>query len=260
METKEKPPLDVEQALDLILGLAAHTSGVEGQRQFGQLLITEYFVKLRERYQNDSEATRYLDNLLASVSSAVRGFAVARQATQVRWEALRAVQERQLELARRISRYSPLHEEGWFGKLLGGGGGAGAFGLIANVLSSSEWTWLFASLLGMFVGICLLDFVLQRLSTNRMSAIERAGPVEQEETWRKKTIEQYRMILRDFLLTAIKLREEFYPHMTTFNGKKVFPSNGIPHMDFDMTTGVRATVEELEVFLNQLIDRHMSFD
>ena len=57
---ENKIPLRLEQALDLILAIPAHRSSNVNHARFGNLVLEEYFMKLRDEYKNDKIAYMYL--------------------------------------------------------------------------------------------------------------------------------------------------------------------------------------------------------
>ncbi len=109
-----RPPVDVEQWLDFVIGAAAHRSRDQAQRKFGELLIDRYFVTLRDEYRNDPVARAYLDNMLCAVASAIRGFSVVRDLSATNWEAINDARERETARAERIDRFAPFKKDGYW--------------------------------------------------------------------------------------------------------------------------------------------------
>src|SRR5689334_18985207 len=97
METIEnRPPIDVESAIDLILAAAAHRSNNAKHSEFGKFILDQYFIKLREEYKDDPIGKRYLDNLFAAIAAAIRGFSVERDIFGTQWLSLQ--EQKQYEL------------------------------------------------------------------------------------------------------------------------------------------------------------------
>jgi hypothetical protein len=113
---ESKVPLRIEQAVDLILTIPAHRSSNNNHAQFGNLIIEEYFIKLREEYKSDKNAYMYLNNLFAAIGSSVRAFSVQRDIFQTKWNALGKVKNSSLERASRLDKYSPFN--GNIGKII----------------------------------------------------------------------------------------------------------------------------------------------
>jgi hypothetical protein len=262
-----KPPLDIEEALDLVLAAAAHRSSNERHAEFGRILLDEYFVKLRERYKADELASRYLDNLFACVASAVRAFSVERDIFGTRWNYLLQQRKYAIERANSLDRYSPFKEEGVWGKvfsIIGGGGLGGLVGeFITNWLGQSNVLLIFSIGIGVLVGLFAIDFLLNLYRERVLAKVEKDFPRTLEESWRQETLAQYKLILRQFLLSAIKVREEWYPHLPTINGKRVFMSYDIQHIQFEAdcatTNEAPGSIESLWKELDKIVERHMAF-
>lgn len=119
------PPLDIEQALDLVLAATAHRSQNEKQSQFGKLIIDQYFVNLKEQYKDDETARKYLNNILISAASAVRAFSVAHDIFGTRWQSMVEQKKYELERINKLDEYSPFKEKGYWGKIISIISGAG---------------------------------------------------------------------------------------------------------------------------------------
>jgi len=138
----EKPLLDVEQAIDLILATPSMFSkNSEGQRNFGKLIVEEYYSKLRAENKDDPIAYRYLVNLFALISSTVRAFGVQRDIFETRWKAIEEIKQQEIDAAKKLTDYSPFRGgrvweklEGFIVSLLGGGG----IGATAGILIKTE--------------------------------------------------------------------------------------------------------------------------
>lgn len=264
-----KPPLDIEETLDLVLAAAAHRSSNDKHAEFGRMLLEEYFVKLRERYRSDEVACRYLDNLLACAASAVRALSVARDIFGTRWESFSNLRQHAIISANRLDTYSPLRGGRVLGKILSIISGISSGGLISEVLK----TWLGQSNilllssigLGFLLGLFGFDFFLDRYKQHLIKKVESDLPKSLEESWRYQTLQQYRVILRNFLLAAIKVREQWYPNMPTLDGMKVFERYNILHIQFcgenspNLNRDVLLPIEALWEQLDKIIDRHMAF-
>jgi hypothetical protein len=259
------PPLDIEQAIDLVLALPAHRSQNPQHAAFGQLLLQEYFVKLRERYIGDECAIGYLDNLFACIASAVRAFSVERDILGTRWQSMLEQRKREIERANRLDRFSPFREDGVWGKALaiigGAGGGAIAGEMLKSITSSSNVFVAGSVLLGSIFGLFLVDLALDLVRNRMMERIERQFPQSLLQTWRSETIVNYKKILKQFLWSAIRIKEEWYPGLSTFDGKMIYTSYQIPHFDFhgeQQNAKVGELPPELETKLSEIIDGHMA--
>jgi len=266
--TSKKPPLDIEQAIDLILATPAMFSKKsEGQREFGKMIVEEYYLKLRVENKDDPIAYRYLVNLFAAISSAVRAFGVQRDIFETSWKAIDDIKKAELEAAKSLTDYSPFREGQFWKKLegyiLGGLGGGGLGFVIGALLARAEYPKLVILgfvIFGVVIGIILLDVFLQRIKHRRIKQIMNDYPVDLTKKWKEETLPKYRKIIKDFLYTAIKLREEFYPDLSTIGDKKVFAGNTIPHISFGSDkSGDGLSKEEIESFLDKVIERHFAF-
>jgi hypothetical protein len=257
---KGKPPLDIEPALDLIIAAAAHTSARPAHAEFGAKLIDEYLVKLRERYQDDPVASRYLDNLCTVIAWAIRGLAVERQRFETQRKALESVQEIESKHLQGLMAYSPLNKEGIFHKALWAlaSGGLSMGGLLISGQSTGI-SVLVALGLAALLSI-ITDWWLSARQAKKLRELKQMEPSRIDEAW-MKPLEQYRKIAKGFLLSAIRIREEFYPHLTTLNGQRVFETYTIPHVQFSEKAieGTQTDWEPLLQEIERIVERHFSF-
>lgn len=212
------PPLSPEAALDLILALPAHRSSNERHSKFGAVLVDEYFTRLREQYTHDNTAYGYLTELMATVAAAVRAFSVTRDIFGTRWSALVAVRDQKLAEAEQIRSYSPLHGDSIWGRIwsvLTSLGGTGVLGYRSQLrLERSPW-WLWGAIFVVVLPISLILFhlVLNGLANLKCRNAQSSLPEKIDETWRERTLQDYRETLRHFLVNAAKLHVKWYPEV-----------------------------------------------
>lgn len=266
MDQHSKPPLDVEQTLDLILAAAAHRSSNDKHSEFGHLIITEYFIKLRENYRDDPVAMRYLDNLMAAAASAIRAFSVERDLFGTRWQAF--IQQKQFELdrANKLDEYSPFKEKGIWGKFISLAGGAGVGAVLGELIQqyTIESGLLLPGMIiaGAISALILFDIFLNWYRDRELRKIELTFPITLESDWRERSLVSYRVILRQFLISAIKIREEFYPDLPTIFGERLFAAYQIPHIQFIPGTELEAdrkTTDGIDPVLDTIVERHFAF-
>lgn len=264
----EKPPLDIEQAIDLILATPSMFSKhSEGQREFGKLIVEEYYSKLREENKNDLVAYRYIVNLFALISSAVRAFGVQHSIFETSWKTIEDIKQNELEAAKRITDYSPFRGGHFWEKFQGlmislfGGGGIGA--VVGVFLKTENYKTLIAALVlvGWAIGIIALDYWLNRRKDNRINEVLKKYPTDVSAKWKADIIPQYKKIIRQFLLSAIKVREEFYPDLPTYENSKIFQSNIFPHIQFEKIEKEKVVLdrEKLDEYINKIVERHFAF-
>jgi len=267
METNQsiQPPVDIEQWLDFVIAAAAHRSRDEAQRKFGELLINHYFVTLRDEYKDDPVARMYLDNTLCAVASAIRGFSVVRDVFATNWETIEEAKKQEKARAERLDAFAPFKNDGYWKSAVAV---AGALGLLSPILAGFQQSignlpWILITALA--VGVLLLLFGMELfvgwLRDRRLTKLEERFPRDLYEFWREQSLENYRMVSRQFLLLAIKIREEFYPNLTTLDQRKVFEDYAVPHID----CGVRGEIDrqndlkELEERLAAIVEQHFAF-
>ncbi len=265
----EKPPLDIEQAIDLILATPAMFSKhSEGQRDFGKLIVEEYYSKLRAENKDDPAAYRYLVNLFALISSAVRAFGVQRSIFETNWKAIEEIKQHELEAAKRLTDYSPFRGGKFWEKLQGlivslsGGGGVGA--AVGILLKTDNYKIAFIialTLVGCVIGIIGLDLLLHKMKDSHISTVLKKYPTDVTDKWKSEIIPQYKKIIRNFLLSAIKVREEFYPDLPTFENSHMFQTNNIAHIQFrKIEVGdISFDKERFDEYINNIIERHFAF-
>jgi hypothetical protein len=262
-----KPPLDIEQTLDLVLAATSHRSQNEKHSQFGKLIIDQYFVNLKEQYKDDETARKYLDNILISAASAVRAFSVVRDIFGTRWQSLAEQKKYELERINKLDDYSPFKEKGYWGKIISIISGAGigsAMGEAAkNYYNTSNILILSLGAVGIAVGLFAFDFILNIYRERRIKKINLNFPETLESDWKTKTLKQYKSILKDFLISAIKIREQYYPELPSILNEKIFEKYNIPHIQFNESLNVNSLIdfpEKFDKYLDEIINRHFSLN
>lgn len=266
MSESSRPPLDVEQAMDVVLAAAAHRSTEERHREFGKMVLDRYFTQLREDYKDDPTAKGYLDNLTASMASAIRAFSVERDRFGRRIKALETEKQQQVEATNRILDYSPLKEKGVWGKafsIIGGGGIAVALRTgFALEVHAAPWLLLAFAAAGAVIGLVACEVLINWYHDRQRDKIEEHFPNRVEYEWQTRSLRSYHKILRQFLVSAIKIREEYYPELPTLAGKRLFNLRGMPHLNF---VGEGAASEEgisadLNLMLDAVVERHFALE
>jgi len=212
-------PISAESALDLLLGLSAHDSRNEAQRSFGKHIYEQFLTKLLEYYQKDSYAFRYLTYLLATTSASVRGFSVARQIYGGRIKAFEKARDFEIESANHLLKYSPLSGDSVFMKLLSALSGAGLVSALATpfqgLISSSDPISLIyvisVVLIGIPLGLILMDYIIHRIWKNRITEIKNKYPEAYYEDWQANAVEGYKKLSKTFLSSALQIERDFYP-------------------------------------------------
>ncbi len=272
MSEEEKiPPIDAEAALDLVLALPAHRSHNPSHAAFGKQILDEYLVGVRARYKDDPVASRYLDNLLAAVASAVRAFSVERDMFATRWDSISEIKKADLERVKRIDGYSPFSEGNYWNKaiaILAAGGIS--VPVVKKIIAETGITSTIAQapiyLAGLIVlsfGVLFItDWLVFRYKATRLNRIEKLYPEELERVWRQRSMSQYRLVLRNFLLSALVLRETYYPHLPSIGDKRILDTFRIPHVPTSSTptsaVGLKP-IDELYPLLDEIVNRHLAF-
>lgn len=240
---RDKVPLRVEQALDLILGLPAHRSSNKEHAKFGQMLIEEYFVKLRNEYKEDVNAYMYLNNLFAAIASAVRAFSIQRDIFQTKWNTLNAVKNSILDRANRIEKYSPFN--GNIGKIISLFISLSSSGIITKPRFdsiSSMGNFVFLIPLFFLVVMFVFDYALEVYRERLIKKAENILPESLMKTWQEENLAKYKLILKNFLVIAIDIHKKYYPD------EKLFDEN-IDKMGKN----------ELDLYLDRIVEKHMAF-
>lgn len=271
-DDEKVPPLDMEAALDIVLALPAHRSHNANHAAFGNHILNEYLGGMRASYKDDPVASQYLDNLLAAIFAAVRAFSVERDMFATRWDGISESKKADVERARRIDGYSPLSDDNYWKKALAVLAAAGltvpAAGEIIARLSIGPLLLQFPVYIAGLVGFSLLvllaaDWVVFRYKAARIRQIEQLYPENVEKIWRQRSMERYRIILRKFLLSALILRETYYPHMRSIGEIRILETFKIPHVA-SRTSRVSPLelkpINELYPQLDEIVNRHLAFD
>lgn len=240
---ENKIPLRLEQALDLILAIPAHRSSNVNHARFGNLVLEEYFMKLRDEYKNDKIAYMYLSNIFAAIASSVRAFSVQRDIFQTKWDTLGKVRDSLLERANRLDKYSPLN--GNVGKIISLFISFGSSSIIIKSYNDflntvGKYSFLIPTIF--IISIFVFDFILELYKNRLIRKAENTLPKDLMKTWQEENMAQYRKILKAFLLNAIEIKNYYYPD------EKLFGE------DISIMTK-----EQIDSFLDRIIDRHMVF-
>ena len=266
------PPLDVEAGLDIVLALPAHRSSNANHASFGKQIADVYLEQLRERHKDDPIASRYLDNLCAAIFSAVRAFSVERDLFATRWDSISEIKKADLERVKRIDGYSPLSDNNLWKKALVVLAASGitiptAGKVIEHVGAGSVFLQLPIYMAGLVVCSLLVllavDWMVFRYKAARLARIEKIYPEEVEKVWRQRSMAQYKVILRNFLLSALIIRETYYPHLHSIGSMKITETYKIPHVPLVVATSLASELtplEELFPLLDEIVDRHLAFN
>lgn len=252
--------------MDVVLAAAAHRSTEERHREFGKLILDRYFTQLREDYKDDPTAKGYLDNLIASMASAVRAFSVERDRFGRRIKALETEKQQRIEAVSRILDYSPLKEKGIWGKaisIIGGGGIAIAVRAdFALKVHAAPWLLLAFAATGAVVGLVACEFLINWYHDRQRDKIEGQFPNRVEYEWQTRSLKSYQKILRRFLVSAIKIREEYYPELPTLGGKRLSHLQGFPHLNFagESAASEEEVSPEAHRMLDAVVDRHFALE
>lgn len=255
IDVKSKPPFDVEQALDLIIAGAAHTSENEAQSKFGLGLLNEYFSKLRSDYRDDPIASKYLDNLFAVIGAAVRGFSVERTRQSRRRQSIEETRREKVDHINRVTSYTSINQKGFLWKLFGGS--SFIMFLLKSLTDKVSTNALL--LLALACGFIGLDFILSGIRKWRVNKITEGiyGDIDQEF---RKSLLKYRDVLRNFLILALKLREEYYPNLRSVDGEKIYDKYPLRCIDFrDLPEDRSGSIDDLNEKLDSIIERHFAF-
>lgn len=214
---KECPPIYPETLLDLIQAAGAHTSDVEGQREFGKALLRSYFEELPRQYAADERARGYLTEALACTASAIRGFSVERTAFKAARMREERIEHLRQTLLGRVVLYSPLEGErarkayGLVAKL---------FGLSLGVLPqffipTATPAWAVFGVRAVLVALAIAgllfgDLVATILTLRLQQWGYRKTGQDVQEVW-LKSFPHYKALSVDFLILAERIRERYYP-------------------------------------------------
>jgi hypothetical protein len=264
-DNSDRPPVDIEQWLDFVIAAAAHKSRDEAQRKFGELLINHYFITLPDEYKNHPVAKRYLDNMICAVASAIRGFSIVRNILQSHWEAIEKAKEHERARAERLDGFAPFKKGGYWKPAAAV---IGALGLLSPILAGFQQSIgdlpsiLVAMLaVGIIIVLISMELFVDWLRNRRLAKVEERFPEDLYAFWREESLKGYRMVSRQFLLLAIKIREEYYPNLTTLNGRRIFQDYPVPHIDCGVHGEVnhQSNLKELEEHLAAIVEQHFAF-
>lgn len=116
---------------------------------------------------------------------------------------------------------------------------------------------------GIAVGLFAFDFILNIYRDRRIKKINLNFPETLESDWKTKTLKQYKSILKDFLISAIRIREQYYPEIPSILNEKLFAKYNIPRIQFNEDIDLdklKDFPEKLDKYLDEIIDRHFSLD
>ncbi len=206
-------------------------------------------------------------NVFAFISSSVRAFGVQHSIFETSWKTIEDIKQNEIEAAQRIPDYSPFRGGHFWEKFQGlmislfGGGGIGA--VVSVFFKTENYRTLIIALVfvGWAVGIISLDYWLNRRKDTGINKVLKKYPTDVSAKWKADIIPQYKKIIKQFLLSAIKVREEFYPSLPTFDDSKIYQSDMLPHIQFEesKTGKTKLTKETIDKHIDSIIERHFAF-
>jgi len=206
------PPLSPEGAIDLVLGMSAHDSSAPAQQEFGKYLYASFFERLLDTHKNDPAASAYLMEVFASLSAAVRGFAVARRLFAASRKVAADARNLERQFADRLLHYSPLSGTSLFGKVASGISGGGLLGIIAAAIWSGRLEVIgLAAAIGISIGVIGMDYLLHALREHRYRKIQIRYPEFSHVEWQRETVSQYRALIAAFAETCLRVEARYYP-------------------------------------------------
>jgi hypothetical protein len=209
------PPIDMEQWIDFIIASAAHRSQNTCQQKFGDGLIQRYFVTLPDRYQDDPVATRYFDEMLCTVSSAIRGFSVVRDVFQTNWETMKSAKDSALKCAERVEVFSPVKKDGVWGivvaAVIGLGLGVPLSAVVKERFATHGFPLLLVSIAAIGGSIVLMTVVAELLRAWLISRAEGQFPSKLMDSWQDRSLKGYRMVIKQFVPLAMEIANRHYP-------------------------------------------------
>lgn len=213
--TKANPPLSIETWVDVILAGTAHRSSHEPHAKLGQEVLHRYFVELPERYKADEIATRYFDEMIPAVASALRGFSVVRDIFQTNTETIRKAKDSEIKHLEHLDAMSPLNKDGIWGRILAA---LASIGLIAPLqasirsdISHATQAWIFAGAASVAVSVIGLELFVQWLRKSQSKKIEMSFPKDINSKWQDESMTDYQKLLSQFIAKAILITEAHYP-------------------------------------------------
>ncbi len=261
--SNNRPPVDIEQWMDLVVAANASRSQNEGQRKFGEKIIERYFVDLRGNYANDPVAQQFLDNMLCAVASAIRGFSVARDEFSTEWKALENKKNLQIEGAKLIDRFAPFAENGYFKQAITI---VGALGISSPIVAGFQQSignlpWiLIVSVAGAFaIGLFIIQGLIDSKRNQQMIQIEEDFPDSLRYEWETETLNKYRDILKQFLLSAIRIRYEYYPNLTTISYTELDSATTTPSKTGKTVCVKKIKLDELNKYIDLIVEQHFAF-
>lgn len=217
-DSAPKPPISSETLLDIVQALGATSSEINGQREFGQVVVKQFFEEFPQKYAEDHCARAYIKEVLAVVAAAVRGFAVERAS----FRTARHHHNKIDELCAKILEprfFVPF--QGEFAKLvfsffiklvpisvLGGV-------LVSAGIKFTHWMIALAAIVGFFwilFGDFLVTYIMVRLQPWAYKRIN-SSTKELHDLW-KKSFPRYKAVAIDLLINAERIRERYYPDST----------------------------------------------
>jgi hypothetical protein len=180
-------------------------------------------------------------------------------------ESFREAEKIERDRAQRLDAYAPFNEDGYWKKAIGI---AGTLGLLSATLSGfQEWIgnlpWMLVGVLavGVIVFLFGVELFIDWLRNRRLTTIEERFPERLYELWENKALGSYRRVLYQFLLLAIRIREEFYPNLKTIGELNVFERYPIPHINCGVQEehNSQGSLDELEERLAAIVEQHFAF-
>jgi hypothetical protein len=243
--TSETLPLGLDALLDVVIGLPMSMSSREAQRDTGVQLRDIAFARFNAIGARNPTSAAYIDEIVPTIWSASRGMAVGRDLFASKVKYLNEQEADTVGYLDALAGLAPLNKDGWLFRLLPllplavtAAAGIKKWGL-------KGWLSLIAvSVLAVFV----VDIVLKVIRWVFASRARKRTQDEMGRYW-SQALNQYRAVLRDFLRSAVRTAERYYPDSAM--------------RQFELATGMKPknllmTEEDDIKALDALIDQHIS--
>jgi hypothetical protein len=236
MKDNKYPPIDPQNVIDLVFASTFFTtsSSKEGQK-LGQYFLIDYLHELKQKYKDDVEATLYIQAIEPIVGSALRAFNVEKLNYKRKILPLENIQkEEELAIKNDINILPFYSSSKVFGKwtllltnlVFGLIGGASAISL---KFKSKELILLIIGIVGASLAILISNIIIRVIKYKLTKKTINRINVDLDKYW-SNSYNKYETTLFDTLVSCIRIKEQYYPHLFTFEDGHLFPRKNFPFL------------------------------
>ncbi len=263
----EYPPIDPQNVIDLVFSATFYNSSDLRGQKFGEYLFFDSLKEYKEKYRDDDAALAYIRTLEPIIGSALRAFSVEKLNYKRKILPLEQIQQGEQAILDDNLNLMPI-----VGVSKGYSRWTVNLSLILlGILGSTipiPWTYqnsnliyilafsIIAGSLSIIISIVIRRSIRYFLTKKFMKKLSK----DLDRYWSESYL-KYESTLFDTLISSIRAKELFYPHLFTFVDGHLFPREDLPYLpppNFKTLTPSKKKSSELVDILNEVVKARIS--